>query len=239
MIDLKMGDALEILKTIPNESIDCVVTDPPYKIITGGDSNGKNSIRPKGILKGNRELMRTVPKFSEWLPELFRVLKDGTQNYIMVNSSNLLKMANEIEKAGFKIQNFLVWQKNNCTPSQFYMKNCEYTIFFRKGKSKYINDIGGSKTVHSFDNIIGNKVHPTEKPIDLMEFYINNSTNENETVLDPFMGSGTTGVACKNLNRQFIGIEMQEDYFNIASERVGEKRKEKEIEAPTLFNELN
>lgn len=227
MIDLRMGDALEILKTIPNESIDCVVTDPPYKIITGGDSNGKNSIRPKGILKGNRELMRTVPKFSEWLPELFRVLKDGTQNYIMVNSSNLLKMANEIEKAGFKIQNFLVWQKNNCTPSQFYMKNCEYTIFFRKGKSKYINDIGGSKTVHSFDNIIGNKVHPTEKPIDLMEFYINNSTNENEIVLDPFMGSGTTGVACKNLNRQFIGIEMQEDYFNIASERVEEKKKRK------------
>jgi len=238
-IDLKMGDALKILKTIPSESIDCVVTDPPYKIITGGDSNGKNSIRPKGILKGNRELMKTVPKFSDWLPEIFRVLKDGSQNYVMVNSSNLLKMANEIEKAGFKIQNFLVWQKNNCTPSQFYMKNCEYTIFFRKGKSKYINDIGGSKTVHSFDNIIGNKVHPTEKPIELMEFYINNSTNENEVVLDPFMGSGTTGVACKNLNRRFIGIEMEEDYFNVANERVAEKKKEKEIEAPTLFNELN
>ena len=237
MIDLKMGDALEVLKTIPNESIDCVVTDPPYKIITGGDSNGKNSIRPKGILKGNRELMRSVPKFSEWLPELFRVLKDGTQNYIMVNSYNLLKMANEIEKAGFKIQNFLVWQKNNCTPSQFYMKNCEYTIFFRKGKSKYINDIGGSKTVHSFDNIIGNKVHPTEKPIDLMEFYIKNSTNESETVLDPFMGSGTTGVACKNLNRQFIGIEMQEDYFNIAKKRVEEKRKEKDLTQKTLFGD--
>jgi site-specific DNA-methyltransferase (adenine-specific) len=237
-IDLKMGDALEILKTLPSESIDCVVTDPPYKIITGGDSNGKNSIRPKGILKGNRELMRSVPKFSEWLPEMFRILKDGTQNYVMVNSSNLLKMANEIEKAGFKIQNFLVWQKNNCTPSQFYMKNCEYTIFFRKGKSKYINDIGGSKTVHSFNNIIGSKVHPTEKPIELMEFYINNSTNENEVVLDPFMGSGTTGVACKNLNRRFIGIEMQQDYFDIASERVG-KKKEKEIEAPTLFNQLN
>jgi site-specific DNA-methyltransferase (adenine-specific) len=244
MIDLKMGDALEILKTIPNESIDCVVTDPPYKIATGGVPKNGNSVklnnnRPKGILTEHSQLMRTVPKFSEWLPELFRVLKDGTQNYVMVNSSNLLEMANEIEKVGFKIQNFLVWQKNNCTPSQFYMKNCEYTIFFRKGKSKYINDIGGSKTVHSFDNIIGNKVHPTEKPIDLMEFYINNSTNENETVLDPFMGSGTTGVACKNLNRKFIGIEMQEDYFNIASERVKEKRKEKEIEAPTLFNELN
>jgi site-specific DNA-methyltransferase (adenine-specific) len=132
-IDLRLGDCLEILKTIPSESIDCLVTDPPYKIITGGDSNGKNSVRPKGILKGNRELMKTIPKFSDWLPEMFRVLKDGSQNYVMVNSSNLLKMANEIEKTGFKIQNFLIWQKNNCTPSQFYMKNCEYTLFLEKG----------------------------------------------------------------------------------------------------------
>jgi len=219
-IDLRLGDCLEILKTIPSESIDCLVTDPPYKIITGGDSNGKNSVRPKGILKGNRELMKTIPKFSDWLPEMFRVLKDGTQNYVMVNSSNLLKMANEIEKTGFKIQNFLIWQKNNCTPSQFYMKNCEYTLFFRKGKSKYINDIGGSKTVHSFNNIIGNKLHPTEKPIDLMEFYIRNSTNENDIVLDPFMGSGTTMLACKNLNRKGIGIEKEQMYFDIATKRL-------------------
>ena len=218
-IDLRLGDCLEILKTIPSESIDCLVTDPPYKIITGGDSNGKNSVRPKGILKGNRELMKTIPKFSDWLPEMFRVLKDGTQNYVMVNSSNLLKMANEIEKTGFKIQNFLIWQKNNCTPSQFYMKNCEYTLFFRKGKSKYINDIGGSKTVHSFNNIIGNKLHPTEKPIDLMEFYIRNSTNENDIVLDPFMGSGTTMLACKNLNRKGIGIEKEQMYFDISRQR--------------------
>jgi site-specific DNA-methyltransferase (adenine-specific) len=219
-IDLRLGDCLEILKTIPSESIDCLVTDPPYKIITGGDSNGKNSVRPKGILKGNRELMKTIPKFSDWLPEMFRVLKDGSQNYVMVNSSNLLKMANEIEKTGFKIQNFLIWQKNNCTPSQFYMKNCEYTLFFRKGKSKYINDIGGSKTVHSFNNIIGNKLHPTEKPIDLMEFYIRNSTNENDIVLDPFMGSGTTMLACKNLNRKGIGIEKEQMYFDIATQRL-------------------
>ena len=219
-IDLRLGDCLEILKTIPSESIDCLVTDPPYKIITGGDSNGKNSVRPKGILKGNRELMKTIPKFSDWLPEMFRVLKDGSQNYVMVNSSNLLKMANEIEKTGFKIQNFLIWQKNNCTPSQFYMKNCEYTLFFRKGRSKYINDIGGSKTVHSFNNIIGNKLHPTEKPIDLMEFYIRNSTNENDIVLDPFMGSGTTMLACKNLNRKGIGIEKEQMYFDIATKRL-------------------
>ena len=100
------------------------------------------------------------------------------------------------------------------------MKNCEYTLFFRKGKAKYINDIGGSKTVHSFNNIIGNKLQPTQKPIDLMEFYINNSTNENDIVLDPFMGSGSTLVACKNLRRNGIGIELYEVIYNIALTRV-------------------
>jgi site-specific DNA-methyltransferase (adenine-specific) len=226
------------MKTIPDGSIDCVVTDPPYKIITGGDSNGKNSIRPKGILKGNRELMRTIPIFSDWLSQIYRILKDGSQSYIMVNSSNLLKMANEVEKAGFKIQNFLVWQKNNCTPSQYYMKNCEYTLFFRKGKSKYINDIGGSKTVHSFNNIIGNKVHPTEKPIPLMEFYIKNSTNKNCIVLDPFMGSGSTGIACHNLKRRFIGIEKYQDIYEVAKKRV-EKNKRKEFEELNFEQTIN
>ena len=83
------------------------------------------------------------------------------------------------------------------------------------------------------------KIHPTEKPLELMEYLVKTYTNENETVLDNTMGSGTTMLACKNLNRNGIGIEINEDYFNIASERVGKKIKEKDIEAPTLFNELN
>ena len=83
------------------------------------------------------------------------------------------------------------------------------------------------------------KLHSTQKPVLLMEYLIKTYTNENETVLDFTMGSGSTGVACVNTNRNFIGIEMDENYFNIARERVGEKRKEKDNEAPTLFNGLN
>ena len=173
--DLWNGNALDLLKTIQSETIDLIVTDTPYKIIIGGDSNGKNSIRPKGILSGNRELMKFIPKFSEWLPECYRVLKNGTHAYFMVNSTNLTEMLVEVEKTGFKIHNILIWKKNNCTPSQFYMKNCEYIIFCRKGKAKYINNMGGSKTVHDFNNIIGNKVHPTEKPVELMSIYVENS----------------------------------------------------------------
>jgi DNA modification methylase len=81
--------------------------------------------------------------------------------------------------------------------------------------------------------------HPTQKPILLLEDLIKTFSNENDLVVDLTMGSGSTLVACENTNRNGIGIEMNEDYFNIASERVGKKRKEKEIEAPTLFNELN
>lgn len=100
------------------------------------------------------------------------------------------------------------------------MKNCEYILFLRKGNAKYINNIGQSKTVHRFNNITGKKAHPTEKPVDLLEFYIKNSSNVGDVVLDPFMGSGSTGVACINTKRNFIGIELDEKYFNIAKERI-------------------
>jgi site-specific DNA-methyltransferase (adenine-specific) len=222
------GDCLERMKEIPDGSVDMILTDVPYKVITGGDSDGKNSKRPKGMLSGNRELMKSVPKFEDWLPECYRVLKNDTHAYFMVNYTNLIKLHLQVEKAGFKVHNLLVWQKNNNTPSQFYMKNCEYIIFARKGKAKWINDIGGSKTVHQFNNVLGNKVHPTEKPVDLMEFYISNSSDENDTILDPFMGSGTTGVACVNLNRNFIGIELDEGYFDIAKKRIDDTVKKKE-----------
>ena len=215
-------DCVEGMRKIPDETVDLIVTDPPYKTITGGDSNGKNSIRPKGILSGNRKLFKYQTNISicDWMPELFRVLKQGTHCYIFSNVLNLKEMIVEGERAGFKLQNLLVWEKNNCTPSQYYMKNCEYVLMLRKGRAKWINDIGGSKTVHRYENIIGNKTHPAEKPVPLMEFYINNSTNEGDIVLDPFMGSGTTAIACINTGRNYIGFEIDPDYYEAALERI-------------------
>ena len=203
--------------------MDLILTDPPYKTITGGDSNGANSERPKGMLQGNRKLFKHQSiKISSWMPEIYRVLKEGSHCYIFTNSLNLQEMLNEATKVGFKLHNLLVWEKNNCTPSQYYMKNCEYVLFLRKGKAKWINNIGDSKTVHKFNNIIGNKLHPTEKPVDLLEYYILNSSEPNDIVFDPFMGSGSTGVAAFNTNRNFIGIELDEGYFNIAQNRIEE-----------------
>ena len=216
------ADCLDIMKEMDDNSVDLIVTDPPYKTITGGNSNGKNSIRPKGMLSGNRKLFeyQNNISLSSWIPEIYRILKNGSHCYIFTNSMNMKDMLLETEKVGFKLHNILVWEKNNCTPSQFYMKNCEYVLFLRKGKAKWINDIGGSKTVHQFNNIIGNKLHPTEKPVDLLSFYINNSSNESDIVFDLFCGSGSTCIAAKELNRKYIGVELDDKYFNIAVYRM-------------------
>lgn len=228
MYRLLHDDCLNVLGKMPDKSVDLVVTDPPYKTITGGNSDSKNRKRPQGMLSGNRKLFayQNDIKISDWIGEIYRVLKDNTHCYIFTNVLNLNEMINESEKIGFKLHNILVWEKNNCTPSQYYMKNCEYILFFRKGRAKYINNIGDSKTVHKFNNIIGTKKHPTEKPIDLLKFYICNSSKENDIVLDPFMGSGSTGEACLRNNRNFIGIEIDETYYKIAEKRLYDTNEE-------------
>lgn len=210
-----------LLNNLDDNSIDLIVTDPPYKTITGGDSNGANSVRPKGMLEGNRKLFKYQKlKISDWMPELYRVLKEGTHCYIFTNSLNLVEMAIEAKNSGFKLHNILVWEKNNCTPSQYYMKNCEYVLFLRKGAAKWINDIGGSKTVHQYKNITGKKLHPTEKPVNLLKFYIANSSNKGDVILDPFAGSGSTLEACQELDRNFIGYEIDKQWYDVCLSRI-------------------
>ena len=95
----------------------------------------------------------------------------------------------------------------------------------------------GTSNFLDIPNIIGGKLHPTEKPVELMQILIENSTNVGETVLDPFAGSGSTGVACKLLNRDFIGMEIDEKYYNIAKDRLnGVYQKEVNLDGSPLFN---
>ena len=221
-IKLYNNDCMNILRDIKSDTVDLAIIDPPYKTICGGSNNGKNAKRPKGILSNNKKIFnyQNNIKISDWIFEIYRVLKNSSHCYIFTNSLNLKEMIEESERAGFKLHNVLVWEKNNCTPSQFYMKNCEYVLFLRKGRAKWINNIGSSKTVHKFNNIVGNKLHPTEKPVDLLSFYITNSSKEGDLILDPFMGSGSTGESCILNNRNFIGIEIDHKYFEIADNRL-------------------
>ena len=116
---------------------------------------------------------------------------------------------------------------------QFYMSQFEYILFFRKGRGVKINNCGTSDIL-SIPNIKtkdenGDNIHDTEKPVDLMRILIDNSSKEGDTVLDPFMGSGSAGIACKKLNRNFIGIELDENYFNIAKDRIENHIHKKEL----------
>lgn len=218
MSNLMQGDCLELMRDIPDGSVDMVLTDPPYKVISGGN---RSANRPMGMLSKNdgKIFKHNSIGFSDYLPDLYRVMACRSHIYLMVNLVNLEDAMRCVREAGFKVHNLLIWNKNNATPNRWYMKNVEYVIFARKGKAKTIFN-PSSKTCHAFGNVAPGRLHPTQKPVELMQHYIENSSGIGDTVLDPFMGSGTTGVAAKNLGREFIGIELDEEYFKIAKERI-------------------
>jgi len=222
MIDLRNSCAVSGLKSLEAESIDMIFTDPPYRTISGG--SGPTSImhnRPSGMLSKNdgKIFQHNNVGFDDYLPELFRVLKSGSHMYLMVNFLNLETAMFAIRTAGFDIHNLLIWRKNNSTPNRWYMKNVEYVLFARKGKAKAIRN-NGSKTCHDFKNIIGNKTHPTEKPVDLISHYIENSSNVGDLVLDPFFGTGSSAIAAVALGRRFVGFELGTEYFDVARDRL-------------------
>ena len=240
MIKLYNDDCLNILKTIEDKSIDLVITDCPYHIVSGGCTHYPREDEPSDIFNRRRTLTKSNAKngklfdyndieFKDWLPEVYRVLKDNTHCYIMINARNLKDLQTEAEKVGFEFQQILIWDKGNATPNRYYLNAFEMILMLRKGSAKNINNMGTTNIIRT-KNIIGNKYHPTEKPVELMEILVENSSNENDLVMDCFMGAGATGIACRNLNRNFIGIEIDERYYKIAQDRI-----EKEYNQLKLF----
>jgi site-specific DNA-methyltransferase (adenine-specific) len=213
IVELYNEDCLKIFKQIPNSSIDLIVTDCPYHIVSGGCTNdvvkigryhemgkgwnhrytGENDSAVEDTRKG-KIFRHNEIKFSEWLPEAYRVLKQETHCYIMINPRNVKELQQEAEKVGFSFQNILIWDKGNATPNKWYMNAYEMILMLRKGKAKNIN-IMGSKNIIRVPNITRIKQHPTEKPVDLMKLLIENSSQKGEIVLDPFMGVGGGGTS--------------------------------------------
>ena len=183
--------------------VDGIFTDPPYKVITGGKNGAKG--KPSGILSENKQLMKTIPKFSEWIPLCYEILNDNSHIYIMSNFKNQLEIQTEILKAGFKLHNMIIWKKNTANPNKWYMKNIEYIIFGYKGKAKFINDCGSLSTLEYINP--RNKIHLTQKPVGLMKKLVSNSLIKGQTALDPFCGAGATIVACNKLGIDSIGID--------------------------------
>jgi site-specific DNA-methyltransferase (adenine-specific) len=233
------GNCLEEMKKMEDKSVDCIITDPPYGI------NFKSNHRKEkfDILKNDNNLDFLKP----FIRESFRILKDNSHIYIWTRWDVYHKFYEIISKY-FTIKNCLIVKRTNTSMGDLtgqFAPFYEMVIFAHKGRKEFyktemhIKD-GKSHPRFKGDTIMNGyvtrfadlieelpsgenrylAVHPTQKAIKIHEFFINLSSKEGDTILDPFMGSGTTGVACKNLNREFIGIELDENYFKIAQERI-------------------
>lgn len=215
-IKLLQGDCLELMKDIPDGSVDLVLTDPPYGMAF------KSNYRK--VKYNEIKIDKSLEFIEKYVGECFRILKHNTAVYFFCSWHNVDVFKRAIEKK-FKIKNILIWEKNNTSMGDLkasYAPKYEMIIFAHKGR-KLLNGFRYADIIKA--NRTGNKLHPTEKPVDILELFIKNSSNENAVVFDGFMGSGSTGVACVNTNRNFIGIELDENYFNIAKERIYEQRK--------------
>ena len=214
-------DAINILdRMIAKEyKVDLIVTDPPYKTTKRGNSGGTGGmLKDEKFIKGNGGFKNNDVNQKEWLSKCFKVLKDDKHIYVMTNNKNLSQTLIDVAEAGFKIFKTLIWAKDNCITNMWYMDSHEYIIFARKGKAKKINNCG-DRSVFNVPNVKG-KSHPSEKPVELFEKLVLNSSDENDVVLDPFMGVGTLPLACQNSNRKYIGIELDDKYFEIAENRI-------------------
>lgn len=216
---LYQGDAMKILPHIAN--VNLMVSDVPYALTTGGVS--KSSKTMSGIFAAHNyandgQLIKATVPFPEMMAAIYSSMAVDGDCYVMANDKNVYPLMQATFMAGFKFHNLLVWDKVTPTANRWYMKNLEFTLYLWKGRAKTINHPESKQILRA--GIRNETDHPTEKPASLMHEYVRNSSDVGQLVCDPFMGSGTTGVACVQLSRRFIGIELDSKYFEMACERI-------------------
>ena len=222
MIKLIQGDCLDVMSKIPDGSIDLIVTSPPYNI-----GNMKSNMIKYGTYAGNNMKESEYQAWQiEFLNECYRVLKDtGSMFYnhkVRIKKGIALHPLEFILKSEFILKQEIVWDMGKSA-------NCDKIRFFPFSERIYWLVKSPKTKLHNVDNLSDVwRCVPTHKrketghiavmPEEIVSNILNNI--DGDIVLDPFMGSGTTGIACKNLNRKFIGIELDENYFNLAKERI-------------------
>ena len=241
MINLIYGDCLEIMKETPDGSVDAIITDPPYgttackwdsvipfdlmweqlkrviklngAIVLFGSEPFSSALRMSNIKQYKYDWIWVKEKSTDHLNSKFRPMKkhelvsvfsDGASSYS--TNGNMKYHPQGLIDIEPKLQ------KRNGIKSEYTHSNHNVSTIQKQSNFP--------TTILKVNGEANKRQHPTQKPVALMEYLIKTYTNENETVLDFAMGSGTTGVACKNLNRNFIGIELDKDYFDIAKKRI-------------------
>lgn len=219
------ADCMDILKQLPDKCIDLVLTDPPY-LIKNTKAGNKSSFA-KSIQNMNDEIKEAglVDGVSlEFCEQILRI-QDKINAYIWCNKGQIIDYLNFFVSDNKCSYEILCWQKQNAMPTfnNKYLTDKEYCLYFRKGGYCMPERYEDAKTIFVEPiNIIDKKQfgHPTIKPLKIFEKLVKNSTKEGELVLDCFSGSGTTAVACHNLNRRFICIEKDPDFWAASVKRL-------------------
>lgn len=229
-------DCIKVMKNLESESIDMIFADPPYFLSNGGKSISSGKI--VSVNKGEwdkKENYNDVQKFTyDWLSECYRLLKNKSSIWVTGTHHNIFDIKMLMNKIGYKIINVVIWKKLDPPPLIYKNKfrfSYEFIIWADKGKGHVFNydkmfdvnneemqDVWLLPAVQLSEKKCG--YHPTQKPECLLERIISSSTVENQIVLDPFMGSGTTGIVAKKLKRIFIGIEKDIKYYEICKKRL-------------------
>ncbi|APX05913.1 DNA methylase N-4 [Vibrio parahaemolyticus] len=200
-------DAVEWLSTLADASVDLVITDPPYESLEKHRKIGTTT-RLKVSKASSNQWFQIFPneRFESLLQEVYRVLKKNSHFYLFCDQETMFVIKPIAEKVGFKFWKPIVWDKVTIGMGYHYRARHEYILFFEKGKRK-LNDLGVPDILQSKRVYRG---YPTEKPVDLLEVLISQSSTEGELVMDPFFGSGSTLVAAKKLNRNYIGCDISD-----------------------------
>lgn len=226
MEDVKLynGDCIEVMNMLIADGVkvDAIICDPPYNIARDNNFHtmGRTGIDFGEWDKGFNQL--------KWLELIPKIVSENGSVIIFNDWKNLGEVARKCEELGLVIKDMLRWKKTNPMPrnrDRRYVTDFECAIWLTNKKAKWtFNRLSEGyqrpEFVHSVVSGKEKTAHPTQKPITLMEELIKIHSNDGDTIFDPFMGSGTTGVACKNLNRKFIGIEIDKKYFDIAKGRI-------------------
>lgn len=239
------NDSLKVIKKLKEKSIDMIFADPPYFL--SGNGITCQSGKMTSVKKGNWDEKISVlekHKFNKkWLKECKKVLKDEGTIWISGTMHNIYSIGLALEEEGFKIINNITWKKLNPPPNiscRAFTHSTETILWAKKdlkkakhkfnynlmkemNKGKQMKDVWETSLVKPSEKKHGK--HPTQKPIALLEKIILASTNENDVILDPFSGSGTTGVVAKILNRKYIGIEKEKEYLDLSVRRFENEKK--------------
>ncbi|AMG02406.1 MULTISPECIES: DNA-methyltransferase [Vibrio] len=212
-------DAVRWLSTLADASVDLIVTDPPYESLEKHRNVGTTT-RLKVSKSSSNQWFEIFPneRFESLLREVYRVLKKNSHFYLFCDQETMFVIKPIAEKVGFKFWKPIVWDKVSIGMGYHYRSRHEYILFFEKGKRK-LNDLGVPDVLQCKRVFRG---YPTEKPVELIEVLISQSSNENQLVVDPFFGSGSTLIAARNLSRSYMGCDISESAHFHFMNRLGE-----------------